>query len=602
LIHACSPEDATIIYDNMKIGNPNDPNFKAVKAAYERNYGCLGITCDMVGGFTEPISPYPYYAGAEPCDAASKEKATIDNICALCESASPCFSSDGCAVRDIFTHKWGGFFTQCNSGASDCDACFASAPCAHVPSTEMKKEELTETSIISLTKETKVIESSAEDIQMILVGMDGGMDDTTIAAWKDSTAEYIKFYFKKNGNSISSLDVSLILQKQKFESLGRRNLRLLQSKTGKVVISYTQGNSYVIDGETEVDTEVLAKEPFATSDLRAEYMNRLRATRTPAFSFLTSVEVAKDAAEMKDIEEQTEIPEEEKEEIEDIEGAAKEEEEKVNPTLTILAILFFAPLVIACFVFCRSTKDLPNVGLDKSDMSKTSMYQKLDQSERSAAFDAPENMKRSYVVVYAASGELGITVDDSEGVPIIDAVSEMSPVAEKVFEGDRLIAVDDEDVKKLNSMEVSELIGEKSGNEKRKLSIIRFVAGGEDFPIVEPSMAVTSFQIGRSAASDASETTKTSYVVVYAASGELGITFDDSGEEPVVDTVSKMSPVAKKVFKGDRLIAVDDEDVKKLNAMEVAELIGEKSTNTTTKLSIIRLKKSVYSTKRLSLV
>jgi len=58
----------------------------------------------------------------------------------------------------------------------------------------------------------------------------------------------------------------------------------------------------------------------------------------------------------------------------------------------------------------------------------------------------------------------------------------------------------------------------------------------------------------------------------------------------------------KKVFKGDRLIAVDDEDVKKLNSMEISELIGEKSANTTTKLSIIRLKKSAYSTKRLSLV
>lgn len=63
-VHACSPEDAAIIYSNMGVGAIS-ASFEEVKAAFERNYECMGITCAEVGGLWNGIEGY--YEGAEPC-------------------------------------------------------------------------------------------------------------------------------------------------------------------------------------------------------------------------------------------------------------------------------------------------------------------------------------------------------------------------------------------------------------------------------------------------------------------------------------------------------------------------------------------------------
>lgn len=60
----CSPNDAKVIYDNMRVGG--SATFEDVKAAFEANYACMGITCADVGGLVDGASG-GYFAGAEPC-------------------------------------------------------------------------------------------------------------------------------------------------------------------------------------------------------------------------------------------------------------------------------------------------------------------------------------------------------------------------------------------------------------------------------------------------------------------------------------------------------------------------------------------------------
>jgi hypothetical protein len=71
LVHACNKEDAAIIYDYMRLGL-FDSDFPKVKGAFQRNYACLQVTCQDIGG------PYyakiGYYAGAEPCSDGSSAK------------------------------------------------------------------------------------------------------------------------------------------------------------------------------------------------------------------------------------------------------------------------------------------------------------------------------------------------------------------------------------------------------------------------------------------------------------------------------------------------------------------------------------------------
>mmetsp|Transcript_16822 Transcript_16822/g.27930 ORF Transcript_16822/g.27930 Transcript_16822/m.27930 type:complete len:557 (-) Transcript_16822:69-1739(-) len=70
IVHACDAEDAQFIYDNMRAGFGN-PDFKGVKAAFERNYECMGMTCSNVGGLLVKGTDN-YQSHAEPCSDSEK--------------------------------------------------------------------------------------------------------------------------------------------------------------------------------------------------------------------------------------------------------------------------------------------------------------------------------------------------------------------------------------------------------------------------------------------------------------------------------------------------------------------------------------------------
>jgi hypothetical protein len=69
MVHSCNEDDAQTIYDNMKTGQANTADFNAVKKAFEKNYDCLGITCQDVGGSWNSADEV-YFDGAGPCGTA----------------------------------------------------------------------------------------------------------------------------------------------------------------------------------------------------------------------------------------------------------------------------------------------------------------------------------------------------------------------------------------------------------------------------------------------------------------------------------------------------------------------------------------------------
>merc|ERR1712127_1000442 len=64
-VHACNPDDASTIYGSMGVGS-SMTSFEAVKAAFENNYECLGITCGDIGGLINTATN-DYYPEATPC-------------------------------------------------------------------------------------------------------------------------------------------------------------------------------------------------------------------------------------------------------------------------------------------------------------------------------------------------------------------------------------------------------------------------------------------------------------------------------------------------------------------------------------------------------
>jgi PDZ domain-containing secreted protein len=54
-------------------------------------------------------------------------------------------------------------------------------------------------------------------------------------------------------------------------------------------------------------------------------------------------------------------------------------------------------------------------------------------------------------------------------------VKDSSPIADKIRVGDKLVAVDDQDVRTMTAIQVSKLISKKSVNASRKMTVIRNV-------------------------------------------------------------------------------------------------------------------------------
>lgn len=87
LLNACSASDADIVYNNMRVGNGGSVSFEVVKTAFERNYNCLGITCEDVGGLIDSVST-GYLQGAEPCGSTKPSSSSTSSSSSSTSSAS----------------------------------------------------------------------------------------------------------------------------------------------------------------------------------------------------------------------------------------------------------------------------------------------------------------------------------------------------------------------------------------------------------------------------------------------------------------------------------------------------------------------------------
>ena len=81
--------------------------------------------------------------------------------------------------------------------------------------------------------------------------------------------------------------------------------------------------------------------------------------------------------------------------------------------------------------------------------------------------------------IYAPSGKLWLVLDtpSTSTTPIVHAIRNTCPIRNGIDVGDSLVAVDDVDVRKMSAVDVSRLISRKSGQERRKLTIVRNAKG-----------------------------------------------------------------------------------------------------------------------------
>ena len=104
-------------------------------------------------------------------------------------------------------------------------------------------------------------------------------------------------------------------------------------------------------------------------------------------------------------------------------------------------------------------------------------------STSSFSFNHPKNgtehfapRGQTYTFLAPSTGKLGITISSKDGLPpTVFKVKEYSPLLGQVHPGDRILAVDDVDTSKMNTIEVMDLLASKRSSISDRSKMMKFV-------------------------------------------------------------------------------------------------------------------------------
>jgi len=388
-------------------------------------------------------------------------------------------------------------------------------------------------------------------LQMTLTGIDS-FSDQTQRAWATETQTFSTSHYVneiEGGLFRTSIAVTNFVsspQSRKLVREGEKLQRQLQLQEG-VVITYNQVVSYSNAGDVELSEEYLAKSPFAFPEQRDNYVKALQSSNDPG---LERVDVSSPVMFANEIV-PTNAP------ITTKQPQPSEDPEPKSglsmPAIIGIACGGGALLIIGILfcIYCKAQKPTGESDMEEPPPSKISIkedevstlagpsiagnpagfgdrsvgtvdydYSKAYGNGEHSVSDAggtfgsntqnnlfPMNagatgaalgpygddgsyenhfqnsteakVKEEILTIFAPPGKLGVVIDTpDDGAPVVHAVKETSVVFDKVQVGDKLVAVDDEDVRTLTAIKVSKLISRKSANPSRKLTILRITQVG----------------------------------------------------------------------------------------------------------------------------
>ncbi|KAL7554079.1 hypothetical protein ACHAWF_017463, partial [Thalassiosira exigua] len=484
--------------------------------------------------------------------------------------------------------------------------------------------------------------ATTERLVMRIRGI-GGLED--VSAWSDFTAEYVGEYFARNSEE-GAFDVRATIdvtgQTTVAARRGRRMRRLRGGRElegGEVLeVTYDQINTYRTVDPDEYDGVYVSTRPFnRPNDLQnVAYVNALREL-SPYYDDVTSVEPVRvyppprpgsDAAAASN-------------QKEDASGKTD------NTTIYIIigcvcgGAVLVAVLVIVVWRRRKNGRELaepvgneladgdgnPEGSTSSSDYdaeilnasgfsnslnagSKKGGAKETKSSRRSSGGDAKES--EALLTVVAPTGRLGVIVDTPPGggPAYVCEVKESSPMVGKILIDDKIVKVDDEDVTTMSATNVSKLLARKSGNKERKIVVMREAGssslagdsstGGVGKTAEEVSASVANASAGGGdnknsvigGDGDEIDNSKEERIIVIAPAGKLGVVLvtpepPDVGP-PYVFNIRDDSALVGKVRLGDRIISVDDEDVRTMSAINVSKLLGSKASNKARKMTLLR--------------
>jgi len=118
-----------------------------------------------------------------------------------------------------------------------------------------------------------------------------------------------------------------------------------------------------------------------------------------------------------------------------------------------------------------------NISLPANAAATGAALGSMDSGSYSGSYSPRSSAGTEEIIhIFAPPGKLGVVIDTpDDGAPVVHAVKDTSVIADRIIVGDKLVAVDDEDVRSMTAIKVSKMISRKGANPSRKLTIVRTV-------------------------------------------------------------------------------------------------------------------------------
>jgi len=384
-------------------------------------------------------------------------------------------------------------------------------------------------------------EKTIRGLQMTINGITS-FAGLTKDAWEETTETFLTSHYEKDFPTSafkSTVTVTNSQQTSQRRLWMMRGQRRLQAQKKGFVITYNQEVSYDSD-DGNINDNYLAKSAFASPEQRDAYVQSLKNSGDPVLETATDATKPIFAIDNIPIDSPVASP------------TLPPTQKKTEPVLSMAAIIGIACgggalliIIILFLIYCTKKGSKENENVDSNpppmsvslkedevstlagpsiagggaqgeqsvgtvDYDYTKAYGNGDTSVSSAggtfgsntqnislpanagatgaalgtygddgSYDdhfrnSGNNVKEEILHIFAPPGKLGVVIDTpDDGAPVVHAVKDSSVVVDKVQVGDKLVAVDDEDVRTLTAIKVSKLISRKSANPSRKLTILR---------------------------------------------------------------------------------------------------------------------------------
>lgn len=435
-------------------------------------------------------------------------------------------------------------------------------------------------------------------IEMLLVGVE---NTERVTVWQENTAAFIIDYFNKNPGVVYDVDVNVTIMFQTGTAAvespfprGPIRRKLQDTSTPSVIITYVQTatykskypNSYVYD------EDYIAVKPFEEDS--KGYIAMLRNVSSYYYP-VSEVTVTVPSPTPPPT---PQLP------ASVIMSPETGDNTSDNNTKYVIVGVVCGVVLIAVLAGLLIVRKRKRHNQDSDPQTVTRQIESdedLESRDISGAFDskraldaALSNLTTCEVIpsgsegmvhVIAPEGKLGIVVATSPqgGPAYVSELREESPLLGKVHLGDKIIAIDDDDVQQLSPIELSQLIARKSKNPQRKFTIIR----GEDQREVPSSDENSDSSIVT--LPESRDTKGEHTVTIIAPKGKLGVVIQNrDGGGSHVSELRQGSVLEGQIYVNDKILSIDDEDVTELKAFHISKILASKHQNSARKIVVLR--------------